>query len=172
MSRDERRDGARFLTELSVVLRPIKGGEPIDDRATAHDISTRGFKLESQAKIADGSLISFTLELPRGEKVEGRGRVAWSKQEPFACWAGVEITRMSWGDKRRLNRTLNPDTVDWAHLSDITFKLIMSVTVVIAAHRIAVDASMRQLAEHLAPKILGVTVMGWALLGMLKRDKR
>ncbi len=171
MSGDERRTGARFFTELSVVLAPSKGGAPIDDRATAHDVSLKGFKVETQAQLAQNTLVSFSLELPEGAHAAGKGRVVWSNRETFATWAGVEIVSMKWSDKRRLSQYLNPDNVDWTRLSSLSTTLVMVIIVVIAAHRIIVSAQLRSLLATLAPKILALFVMGWALVGMLKRRR-
>ena len=63
---DERRDGARLITDLFVALRAAKGGAVIDERATAHDVSIRGFRLETQAQLSEKTVISFTLDLPGG----------------------------------------------------------------------------------------------------------
>lgn len=172
MSADERRGGARLLTDLSVVLRPSKGGEPIDDRAVAHDVSINGFKVETQAHLADNMLLSFTLELPKGETATGKGRVVWTNRETYACWAGIEILSLPWSDKRRLGKLINPDTVDWERLTRLSITLVMSLTVLAAAHRILTSAHLRGLAVELAPKIVALLVMGWALVGLLKRPRR
>lgn len=172
MSGDERRVGGRLLTELNVVLRPSKGGEPIDDRAVAHDVSFNGFKVETQAQLADNMLVSFTLELPKGETASGKGRVVWTNRETFACWAGVEILSLPWRDKRRLGRLLNPHGVDWDRLTSLCVTLVMALTVLAAAHRVLTSAHLRELAVALAPKIVALLVMGWALVGLLKRPRR
>jgi hypothetical protein len=172
VSGDERREGARFITELSVVLRPSKGGDPLDDRATAHDVSMKGFKVETQAQLTENMLLSFTFELPRGETATGKGRVAWTNKETFAAWAGVEILDMPWGDKRRLGRLLNPDGTDWERLANLCVKLAMILTVIAAAHRVLMSAHLRNLFASLAPKMLALLVMGWALVNLLKRPRR
>ena len=172
MSGDERRDGARLITELGVVLRPSKGGEPLDDRATAHDVSIKGFKLETQAQLTENMMLAFTLELPRAESATGKGRVVWANRDTFATWAGVEIVSMSWGDKRRLKRMISPDGVDWDRLAVLCVKLAMALTVIAAAHRILMSAQLRALFAALAPKIIALFVMAWALTGLLKRPRR
>lgn len=169
---DERRDGVRFLTDLNLVLRPAKGGAPIDDRATAHDVSLKGFKVETQSQLEENTLVAFSLELPKGRRADGRGRVVWSNRETFATWAGVEITSMSWGDKRRLNQLLHPDAVDWDHLANLCIRLVMALTVITAAHRVVHSAPLRALLATLAPKILALFIMGWALVNLLKRERR
>ena len=181
MSGDERRTDARLITELSVVLRPSKGGEPLDDRATAHDVSVNGFKVETQAQLTDNMMLAFTFELPRGETATGKGRVAWTNRESFASWAaawsypartGVEIVSMPWGDKRRLKKLLNPDTTDWERIGNLCVKLAMIVTVLAAGHRVLLSAHLRDLVAKLAPKMIALLVMGWALVNLLKRSRR
>lgn len=165
-------EGARFMGEFSVVLRASKDGAPISDHATAHDITLKGFKAESQEQIPEKTVVYFTLELNEGDTAAGVGKVAWSRRETFAAWAGVEITSMAWGEKRKLNRRLNPDSIDWARLFDLCFKLIMSMTVVISAHRIYRDAMLRGVFYSILPKAVALIIMGWALVGMLKKDSR
>lgn len=172
MSEGERREGARLITELSIVLRPSKGGEPLDDRATAHDVSVNGFKVETQAQLTDNMMLSFTFELPRGETATGKGRVAWTNRESFASWAGVEIVSMPWGDKRRLKKLLNPDSTDWERIANLCVKLAMIVTVLAAGHRVLLSAHLRDLFAKLAPKMIALLVMGWALVNLLKRPRR
>lgn len=172
MSDDDHRTGARFINELGVVLRSSKGGEPLDDRAFAHDVSVRGFKVETQAHLAENMILSFTLELPMGASVAGKGRVVWHTRDMFSMWAGVEIVSMSWSDKRRLSHLLSPGNADWDRLINLCAKLVMALVVIAAARRIILSAPMRALVGQLAPKIITLLVMGWALLGMLKRGKR
>lgn len=172
MSGDERRAGARFITELGVVLSPSKGGEPLDDRATAHDVSVKGFKVETQAQLTEKMMLAFTLELSRGETATGKGRVVWCNRDSFATWAGVEIVSMPWGDKRRLSRLVDPDGVDWERLTSLCIKLAMILTVVAAAHRIVTSGHLRELFGRLLPKMVALLVMGWALLNLLRRPRR
>ena len=172
MSGDDRRDGTRFITDLSVVLSPSKGGAPLDDRATAHDVSVKGFKVETQAPLEEKTLITFSLELPAGVRAMGKGRIVWSNRESFSTWAGVEIVSMSWGDKRKLSQLLDPDRVDWARLRSLCMSLAMAVTVIVAAHRVLLSGALRELLGSLAPKIVALLVMGWAFVNFFKKEKR
>lgn len=169
MSVEDRRDGVRYLTDLSAVLRPEKGGPPIDDRATAHDVSMKGFRLESQAPIETDTVISFTLDLQRGARASGKGRVVWSKRETFATWAGVEITEMAWGDRRRLKQLIHPDDVDWTSLTQLCVKFVMAITVTVAAHRIIMSPELRKVLWMMSPKIVAMCLLAWAIANLFKR---
>lgn len=172
MSGEDRRDGVRWLTDLSVVLRPEQGGPPIDDRATAHDVSMKGFRLESQAQIEVDTVLSFSLDLQRGARAAGKGRVVWSKRETYATWAGVEITEMAWGDRRRLKRMIYPDDVDWTRLSQLCLKFVMAITVLAATHRVMTSPELRKLLIVMSPKIVALLLVGWAILNFFKRERR
>jgi hypothetical protein len=169
---DERRDGPRFITDLSVMLFPADGGKPIDDRATAHDVSMKGFKLETEAQLEPNTIVTFTLSLPQGASATGKGKIVWSNRESFATWSGVEIVSMPWRDKRRLEGMLNPARVDWSNLTDVSFKLVMVLVVVVAASRILHSGQLREVLSQLMPKIIALIVMGWALLNLFKRERR
>ncbi len=169
---EERRGGARFITELSAILRSLPGGTVLDERATAHDVSSKGFKLETQVALAVNAKIAFTLHLPEGRLVEGKGRVVWANPEPFATWAGVEITTMGWMDKRRLNHLLDPDAIDWARLGSLCVRFVVAITVIVAAHRLILSPMMRGVLSQMAPKILALMLMGWALINMFKKERR
>ncbi|MBI5246548.1 MAG: PilZ domain-containing protein [Elusimicrobia bacterium] len=169
---DERRDGTRMITELSVTLRAVKGGEVIDERATAHDISTNGFRVETQAQMTEKTLIAFTMDLPGGERASGSGRVVWASRESWATWAGIEITSMSWSDKRRLTNLLHPPRVDWSGLSKTSTKLLIALVVITAAHRLLYSPIAQGVLAKMAPKIIALAVMWWALSELLKKERR
>jgi hypothetical protein len=48
----------------------------------------------------------------------------------------------------------------------------MALTVVAAAHRVLLSAALRGVLLGLAPKIIALFAMAWALVGMMKRDDR
>lgn len=169
---EDRREGARFITELSASLRAVKDGSSIDDRATAHDVSLKGFKLETQVQLAENARLAFTLTLPDGLKASGEGRVVWTNRESWATWAGVEIVKMPWSDKRRLANLLNPDRVDWSRLTDSASKTLFVLVVVTAAHRVVYSATAREILAELAPKIVALVLMGWAFLNLVRRERR
>lgn len=169
-SADERRKDARFLTAFMVILRSAKGGPPLDERAMAHEVSTAGFKIETHADLTRNSGVAFVLELPEGGCVSGQGLVIWSKREKFATWAGIEIVKMSWADKRRLSRRLHPNAVDWSRIADLAVRALFVITVVVAAQKLIFQRpDVLGVMAHLTPKFIALLLMAWALLGLLKR---
>lgn len=169
---DERRDGPRFITDLSVTVFSADGRAPIDERATAHDVSMHGFKLETEAVLEPNTIVTFTLALPQGETATGKGKIVWANRETFATWGGVEVVSMGWRDKRRLSAMLRPPSVDWSNLTDVSFKLLMALTVIIAASRISHSSQLRDVLRALSPKIVALLVMGWAFVNFFKKERR
>ena len=168
---DERRQGARFITDLSVIVRSAKGAS-LDDRAIAHDVSVKGFKLETQVDLKQDETIQFTLELPEGHNALGAGRVVWAKRETFATWAGIKVTKMAWADKRRLAKMLDPDQVNWARIGDLALKAAFLIVLAMAAQKIAFRPKAFAGMAELLPKFAAVILMAWAFLGLIRRDKR
>lgn len=169
MSSDDRRQGARFITDLSVTIRGAKGAV-LDDRATAHDVSTKGFKLETQAELRKDEELAFTLELPGGKKAHGKGLVVWAKRETFATWAGIKIGGMSWSDKRRLSQMLDPDRADWTRIAELALKAGFVIVLAAALQNIALRPGAFTSMAELMPKFAAVLLMAWAMLGLLKRS--
>lgn len=169
---EERREGARFLTDVSVTLFSADGKTPVDERATAHDVSLNGFKVETEATLEPNTIVVFALALPQGQTASGKGKIVWANRETFATWGGVEIVSMGWRDKRRLSEMLNPSRVDWSNLTDVSFKLVMALTVIIAASRVFRSAQLREVLSALAPKIIALFVMGWAFVNFFKKERK
>jgi hypothetical protein len=163
----ERRKGSRFITDLTVAIRSERGVH-LDDRATAHDVSVKGFKLETQADLKKDQHVSFTLELPRGRRAPGRGVVVWAKRETFATWAGVKIVKLAWTDKRRIAKLIDPDQVDWPRIGDLALKAVFAVVVVGALQKALQPGTAASLGP-LLPKFVAIAAMAWALMGLLKR---
>ena len=53
MGADDRRTGVRILSEFPLTLLDDKG-EGLDPHAVAHDVSDKGFKIESRAELKPG----------------------------------------------------------------------------------------------------------------------
>lgn len=169
MSEEDRREGVRYITEMTVALRSTKG-EVLDDRATAHDISTKGFKVETQTELVKDSRIAFALDLPAGRRVGGLGQVVWTKRETFATWAGIKTVKMSWSDRRLLSSVLAPSSTEWSRIFDVGTKAAVVVVIAIAAQNLVFHTptglgSM----GRLIPKYAAILIMGWALLGLVRR---
>lgn len=160
------------MITLTVVLRPGAGGPVLDESATAHNVTESGFTLETEAELGANAAILFVLELPDGGRVSGEGRVMSLKKEAFAGWADIRVTRMSWRDRRRLARVLNPDCVDWSKVLSLAIKAVVALTVISAARKLLYQRQdMLALASNLAPKFAALLLMGWSFLGLLRRDK-
>ena len=166
------RTGERGLTGLPVMLSAATDDSSLDEHALAHDVEASGFKLDTQARLADGFLVVFVLELLNGRRVTGRGQVMWCHNEESGSWAGIKIVRMSWIDKRRVSRMLDPDQFDWSSLAELTMKAVVAVTVVAAANKLLFHRPhLLALMERLLPQAIALMLMGWALLGLLRRDR-
>ncbi len=173
MSYDEALKGAGGQSGVPVELRAATGGAPLDDGAFAHEVELSGFKLDTQAKLTEGLMVAFVLELMDGGRVTGEGRVMWSRVEDFGCWAGIKIVRMSWIDKRRMSRALSPGLFDWARIADLAMKAMVALTVIAATNKLLFHRPhLLALMGRLLPQAIALMLMGWALLGLLRRDKR
>jgi hypothetical protein len=144
-------------------------GRELDSVATAHDVSVKGFKVETSADLKSGQEVAFRLELPAGAAVKGLARVVWTKREPYALWAGVEYSRITWSDKRRLSALVSPPTVDWERLLDTAVRAASAIVVLAALQRVAFHRpDVRETLIALSPKILAAFVAAWALLALLR----
>lgn len=167
---DERHVVSRAITFLPLLILDSKG-EVIDSTATAHDLTPRGFKGECQADIKEGETFFFAFELPDGgPPARGQATAVWVKKHDFAIWVGGKITRMSWGDKRRFKAAIAPPGIDWSPIIDYAFKALVLITVLMALQRIVFGHSLwRRALLDLIPTFLALMVMGWALVGLLRR---
>ncbi|MBI3564183.1 MAG: PilZ domain-containing protein [Elusimicrobia bacterium] len=164
----ERRQAARILTDFTLILTDEKGKE-LDGRALAHDVSDKGFKVETQAELAKGQTLRFRLGLPEGREVSGRARVVWSHKEELAWWAGAEFVGLSWGERRRIRRVTSPSDVDWGVIAD---KAIVALSLLLATSVgwIAFTSPVwRAVLEDVFPKAVAAVVMGVALRVLLSR---
>ena len=160
------------MINLPAVLRPSDGGPALDECATAQDVSVSGFTLETQAELSRDEAFLFMLELPDGGRVSGAGRVTSVKKGAFAARVEIKVTRISWRDKRLLARALDPDVVDWSKVMGLAIKAIFALTVITAARKLFQRQDMLALAGQLAPKFIALLLMGWSLLGLMRRDRR
>ncbi len=136
---DDRRRAARIFGDFPLILLDDDGA-PLDARATAHDLSERGFKIESCAELKPGAFFRFSLSLDAGEQIEGRARVVWSEKTELSFWAGGEFLGMAAGDRRRVRRATSPSGVDWDALADKAI-LVLSVLLALVVGRILLSAT-------------------------------
>jgi hypothetical protein len=170
MSGAERRGETRFITILPLSILDEKG-QPVDDAATAHDLTPGGFKGECQAELKEGQLFGFSLDLPDGKPpVKGKAQAVWVKKHDFATWVGGKIVSMGWSDKRRLKAVLAPPGIEWGPIVDHALSALVWIVVAMFIHRVFFERALwrRTLAE-LWPTFIAVGVAGWALLSFVRR---
>lgn len=168
MSRPEdRRQAARILTEFPLVLHD-EAGVLVDDRALAHDLSDKGFKIESNGALEKCQPILFRIQLSQGESMRGRGRVVWVERTDLALWAGAEFVALSWSDRRRLRRITRPSDVEWGVIFDKAIIAAFWLTVTLMVWGVLTSYVWRSVVMDLAPKAFATVVLGWALREMLR----
>jgi len=171
MSRPEdRRQFARILTEFPLVMHDEKG-VLIDDHALAHDVSDKGFKVESNGVLEKGQPLRFSIQLNVGQAASGSGRVVWVERTDLALWAGVEFVRLSWADRRRLRRITRPSDVEWSIVFDKALTAALWFTATLAIWGALSSPFWRSFLWNLAPKAVATVALGWALRELLRRRR-
>jgi hypothetical protein len=168
VSGEERRRSARILSEFPLSLLDDKG-ELLDRHAVAHDVSDKGFKIESRAELKIGQSVRFSLSLDADGDIKGRARVVWCERTDLSYWAGAQFLKMSWADRRRVRRVTSPSDVDWNVLAD---KAIVALSVLLATlvgWRLLSSRMWRGVLGGLAPTAVAALALGWALIQLLKR---
>ena len=167
MSGKDRR-AVRILSEFPLTLLG-DDGETLDSHATAHDVSDKGFKIESRAELKPGQFVRFALSLDVDGSIKGRARIVWSERTDLSYWAGGEFLKMSARDRRRVRRITSPSDVDWNALAD---KAIFALSLLLAtaiAWSLLSSALWRGIIGGLIPTALAALAMGWALRVLLRR---
>ena len=166
----ERRGSTRFITILPMSILGPKG-ELLDARATAHDLTAGGFKAECQVALEEGKVFDFLIELPDGQApARGKALAVWVKKHDFATWVGGKVTSMSWSDKRRLKAAIAPPGVEWGPIIDHALNALLWIVVIMALHKVMFERPLwRKTLLDLLPSLFALGVMGWALLGLLRR---
>lgn len=165
-SPDNRREAARILTDFSLVLIGDKG-EILDDRAVAHDVSDKGFKVETQAELAQGQVVRYSLAL-RGQDLSGRARVVWCHKTDLAYWAGVQFLGLSWSHRRLIRQVTSPSDVDWGLIGDKAITALSILVGTTLAWAALSNPVWREVLPSLFPKALAAVVMGFALRELLR----
>ncbi|HAZ08089.1 MAG TPA: hypothetical protein DCZ01_06110 [Elusimicrobia bacterium] len=165
--KDERRQTTRILNEFYVVLQDDKGGL-IDDHALAHDVSDKGFKVETNGVLEKGQDLRFRLHLFERQEILGRGRVVWVDRTGLALWGGVEFRSLPGADRRRLRRLTRPSNVKWPVIIDKAFIAAFWATASVVLWIGLMSPVLRGVMLDLAPKALAAVAMGWSLKELLR----
>ena len=167
-ARDNRRQSARILSEFPLVLLDEQGAE-LDRHAVAHDISDKGFKIETRAALKPGQLVRFALSLDADGDVKGRARIVWGEGSDLSTWAGAQFLKISWRDRRRVRRITSPSDYDWNELADKAILALSIVLVTVVGWRLLSSPMWRQVIGGLIPTALAALALGWALTVLLGR---
>lgn len=167
---DERRTSARILTEFPLTLSDDKG-EVLDAHAIAHDVSDKGFKIETHAELKKGQALRFALSIDADGDIKGRARIVWCERTDISYWAGAQFLKVSWGDRRRLRRITSPSDVDWDALADRTILSLSLLLAVIVGYRVLSSSLWRGVIGDLVPTAVAAFAMGWALKELLRRGR-
>ena len=164
----ERREAVRLLLRLPLALLD-DAGAVLDDRAVAHDLSTKGFQAETQAPLKKDQTVGFRLELGAGDELRGRARIAWTRPTDLANWAGAEFVGLKRADVRRLKHALNPSSgVDWDALADRAIIALGASLAVLLLAALLGSSVWRIALFRFLPKAVAVVLMGWSLRELLR----
>ena len=175
MSADElpsRRAEPRFLTELALVVSEVSG-KIVDQFGKAHDVSQRGFRAETSAKLKVGDEFGFQLRAEvDAAPIRGRARAMWVEPNP---WGGVnvgaKITRISWADSRRLRKGTLAEGFDFAAIAKLAWKAAYWIVIVAGLDNIIFhQPQLRKLIGELQPVLIALFFLGLGLLLLLRRD--
>ncbi len=161
--------GARFLTDLEVVLRDQRG-VVIDERAQAREISASGFRVKSQQPLCAGMRLTFTMEIGPGEIVRGAAKLAWAEKDEWG-WhtAQARIVKMSWADKRKLRVQTHRPGYDFPGLARKALLALFWLVVVAGAQNVMFkQPAVRQAIFDSLPALGAGLVLAaglWLLLG-------
>ena len=170
MSTDDRRRADRVLSEFPLTLLDERG-EVLDQHAVAHDVSDKGFKIESRAELTTGQFVRFALSLDAEGDIKGRAQVVWSKRTDLSYWAGGQFVKISWSDRRRVRRVTSPSDVDWNALADKLIVLLSVLLVMIVGWRMMSSPLWRGVLSGLVPTAFALLALGWALNVLLRRGR-
>lgn len=167
---DERRTSARILTEFPLVLSDDKG-EVLDPHAIAHDVSDKGFKIECRADLKKGQTLRFALSLDAEGAIKGLARIVWCERADLSYWAGAQLLKVSWAERRRLRRITSPSDVDWNALADKTILALSLLLATVVGFRVLSSPLWRGVIGNLVPTAVAAFAMGWALKELLRRGR-
>ncbi|HXT01049.1 MAG TPA: PilZ domain-containing protein [Elusimicrobiota bacterium] len=165
---DERRTSARILTEFPLTLSDDKG-DVLDPHAIAHDVSDKGFKIETHAELSKGQTLRFALALDAEGDIKGRARVVWCERADVSYWAGAQFLKLSWADRRRMGRITSPSRFNWDALADRTILSLGLLLAAIVGYRALTSTLWRGILGDLVPAAVAAFAMGWALKELLRR---
>ena len=167
---DDRRTSARILSEFPLTLSDDKG-EQLDSHAIAHDVSDKGFKIETHAELTKGQTLQFALSLDAEGDIKARARIVWCERTDLSYWAGAEFLKVAWGDRRRLRRITSPSDFDWNALADKTILALSLLLATVVGWSVLSSPLWRGIIGGLVPTAIAAFALGWALKELLRRNR-
>ena len=134
----------------------------------AHDLSEKGFRVETRVELKPDQPVGYRLELGSGGEIHGRARIAWTQRTDLANWAGAEFLGLTRDARRRVRRVISPSDVDWNVIVDkaiVALLLTFAVTVIGAGLS---DPAWRRTTAAVFPRAVAVVAMGWSLVELLR----
>jgi hypothetical protein len=168
MAADDRRKAARILSEFPLTVLD-ETGALLDKHAVAHDVSDKGFKIESRTELKPGQFVRFSLSLDADGDIKGRARIVWSERTDLSYWAGGQFLKMSWRDRRRVRRITSPSDINWNLLADKLIAGLSLLLVTIIGWRLLSNNLWRGVLGDLLPTAFAAAALGWAIITLLRR---
>ncbi|MBI4424389.1 MAG: PilZ domain-containing protein [Elusimicrobia bacterium] len=119
------------------------------------DLSLNGLSLRAQQAVPADRPLPFALSLPGGRRIEGLAQVRWSQSLGWRASYGLEIVRISWSDRSRLAKHLDPYHFGALELLDLLLEFSCALVFLVAIREfLSRDPSLAQTALESAPWIL------------------
>ena len=131
----------------------LVGGQKFD----LVDLSAQGVCANAPKPMDVGETLPFVLQLPAGDRIEGKARVKWTQSMGRKHSHGLEFVAIRPWNRHTLTKHLNPRHVGWVDWCDLFLQFACSVSILLAAK--AFFASNPCAAQ------VAVDCLPWALMG-------
>jgi len=165
----ENRTAGRVITDFTLVLMD-EAAKMLDLHATAHDLSEKGFRIETQANVVPGQIVQYRVVAFGGRELRGRARIVWAQRTDLALWAGAEFQDLSWAERRMLRRATSPPTADWLVISMQALLAVIWIGLMLGAWFGLRSPFWRPQLLELFPKGVAAVALGWSLRELLTPD--
>jgi len=126
----ERRRHIRCPQEMAVRLLD-SGARPIGGGVQICDLSLGGLGLHSGVPLVVGREVGFNLRLPDGRPLRGSTRVRWNRKSGLGFAQGLEIVRMGFFARQRLQAYLFPRHFGILKAASLGLEVAVALTAVL-----------------------------------------